>query len=123
MATYTKETALYDTGAIADGISGAGETASNYITDVSGGGVYVHSADTPGSPSSATAKGVRITDDIDIIRNGKSVASFGDSIILRRDDNGELVECFSVNPSEGIGTREISQKTPDLQGQVNTTSH
>ena len=116
MATYTKETALYDTGAIADGISGAGETASNYITDVSGGGVYVHSADTPASPSSATAKGVRITDDIDIIRNGKSVASFGDSIILRRDDNGELVECFSVNPSEGIGTREISQKTPDLQG-------
>lgn len=34
MATYTKETALYDTGAIANDIANAGTTATNYITYV-----------------------------------------------------------------------------------------
>ena len=34
MATYTKETALYDTGAIASGIENAAGTATNYITYV-----------------------------------------------------------------------------------------
>ena len=42
MATYTKETALYDTGAIADDISEAGQTASKYITSVGNDGIKVH---------------------------------------------------------------------------------
>ena len=43
MATYTKETALYDTGAIANDIANAGTTATSYITRVDAtNGIRVH---------------------------------------------------------------------------------
>lgn len=43
MATYTKETALYDTGAIAADIANAGTTATSYITRVDAtNGIRVH---------------------------------------------------------------------------------
>ena len=71
LATYTKETALYDPGAVGGAINDAGSKATNYLTNITGGGVYVHSAETE-------ANGVRITDSVDIIRNGESVANFGE---------------------------------------------
>lgn len=71
MATYTKETALYDTGAIAEDIGAAGETASKYITTVTGGGIKVH-------PENNTTDYVQIDgDSLDIYSGGQDVASYG----------------------------------------------
>jgi len=91
MATYTKETALYDTGAIAGDIQEAGTTASSYLTDISGGGVYVHSSDTSSDPTDNEAQGVLITDQIDIIRDGTSVAEFGASARIGSDQSSNIV--------------------------------
>lgn len=88
MTTYSKETALYNTGAIGDDIQEAGTTATSYLTDISGGGVFVHSSDTPSSPTAENAKGVQITDKVDIIRNGESVAEFGETARVGKDEDG-----------------------------------
>lgn len=79
--TKTATTVLND-------IQEAGTTATSYLTDISGGGVYVHSSDTPSSSSAENAKGVKITDHIDIIRNGESVAEFGETARIGKDENG-----------------------------------
>ena len=70
MATYTKETALYDTGGIRNDMNDARQVATGYLADINGGGVYVHSADTPSDSTAATAKGVKITDKVDVINDG-----------------------------------------------------
>lgn len=80
MAVYTKETALYDKDKIHDGIENAGQTASNYITRINSGGIFVHQADAGKSgatPTDPTAYGVHITDIVDIVRAGDVMASFG----------------------------------------------
>ena len=81
MPVYSKETALYDTGKIATDIGTAGNTAKGYMTEVSGdNGVFVHEYDlNEPQPSTAGANGVHITSDVDIIRDGKVAASYGDS--------------------------------------------
>lgn len=63
MATYSKETALYDTGAIANGISAAGQTATSYITNVSGGGIMVH-------PSDDSTSGWKISSTLELLKGG-----------------------------------------------------
>lgn len=65
MATYSKETALYDTGAISSGISDASKTASNYLTDISGGGVMVH-------PNGDSTSGWSIASAIQLLKSGVS---------------------------------------------------
>lgn len=65
MPTYTKETALYDTGAIKDGIDDAGTKADNYLTDVSGGGVMVH-------PSDDSTSGWKISSALELLKSGIS---------------------------------------------------
>ena len=64
----------------------AKKTATNYLTDLNNG-VYVHADGTPSDPASANAKGVKITDVIDIIRSGESVGQFGERIRLGKQDN------------------------------------
>ena len=76
-------------------------TATNYFTDISGGGVYVHSSDTPSSSSAENAKGVKITDQIDIIRNGESVAEFG-ALARIGKENESSIKCLP-NGIIGIG--------------------
>lgn len=49
MPTYTKETALYDTGKIGTDITSAGQTASKYITAVDQNGIKVHAENAPNS--------------------------------------------------------------------------
>lgn len=65
MTTYTKETALYDTGAIAGDIQEAGTKADNYLTDVSGGGVMVH-------PSDDSTSGWKISSTLELLKSGVS---------------------------------------------------
>jgi len=72
MTTYTKETALYDTGAIGDGISEAGETASKYITVIDQNGIKVHAENNP------TTNYTQIDGNgMEVFEGGISVASFG----------------------------------------------
>lgn len=84
MATYSKETSLFKTGAIGAGIQDAGEKATNYLSQDSSG-IMVYDA-TDGSiqyPSTATGKNVFIDSDSVDIRAGQTVnASFGGTIQL-----------------------------------------
>lgn len=85
-------------------------TATNYMTDIAGGGVYVHKDDS--SWSSATGDAVRITDNsVDILKNGKNVASFGangttigenanDKTRTEISNNGLRVICKKYDGSE-----------------------
>ena len=82
MTTYTKETALYDTGAIGSDIADAATTATSYLTDISGGGVTVH-------PSDDSTTGVQITDYVDILRGGTSVINIGTDDAVRVGVAGE----------------------------------
>lgn len=101
MTTYTKETALYDTGAIAGDIQGAGEQASSYFTDISSGGVFVHEQNPNNpQPDSSTSNGVKITNKIDVIRSGESVAEFGDRTRIGKDENGYSRIIMDPNQSE-----------------------
>ena len=74
MTTYTKETALYNTDAIGDGIDGAGETATNYITSVTNDGIMVADVNKGASSGSITSSttGWHIGGVLEFIRNGVS---------------------------------------------------
>lgn len=122
MATYTKETALYDTGAISSGISDASKTASNYLTNITSGGVYVHSADTSSDPTAATAKGVKITDQIDIIQGGNSVATFGSTVTVGGQGGTQAIidsgSFIIKKPSENFSISLIPTSGNDNGGAV-----
>ena len=64
----------------------AKKTATNYLSDLSNG-VYVHASGTTADPTNANAKGVKITDVVDIIRAGQSVGQFGENIRLGKQDS------------------------------------
>lgn len=85
MATYTKETALYDTGKIGTDIANAGAQVNKYITTIGDTGIKVH-------PYNST-QGQVVTDDytkidshgLDVVVNNDSVASFLDTGITLGD--------------------------------------
>ncbi len=80
MATYTKETALYDTGAISADIADAGTKATNYLAaDSSGIMVYdgTNGAQTPSSPSANTQNVFIDQDSLDIRKGTTVLATFG----------------------------------------------
>ena len=58
----------------------AGKTATDYVTDDSDG-LFVH-------PRDNTADGVRIKKVIEILRGGKSVAEYGDTVRIGKEDSG-----------------------------------
>lgn len=76
--------------------SEAAKVAIGYLTDLSNG-VYVHAEGTSSDPTASTAKGVRITDVVDVIRNGVPVASFGDGEVLLGKHNEATDEFLLVN--------------------------
>lgn len=77
MATYTKETALYDTGKIGSDISDAGETASKYITAVDQNGIKVHAENgTNVNYSLINGEGLEVFQGTST-SDSKSVAKFG----------------------------------------------
>lgn len=90
MATYTKETSLFDNGKIANDINEAKGTANNYIAEVSNDGIFVHQTDAGRSGSTPTALdayGVHISDDVDIIEGGVNIASFGSTARIGADSS------------------------------------
>ena len=76
--------------------SDAKKTATSYITDVTNG-VYVHANNTPADPTDASAKGVRITDEIDIIRGGESMLNISNNIKIGKGNK------YVVISDQGMG--------------------
>ncbi len=85
---YEQEVNIYKNDAIGDGIEDAGNHAHNYVTDITDAGIFVHQNDGGNhtAPTAPNARGVKISDTVDIIRDGKVMAEFGggdgDAIIL-----------------------------------------
>lgn len=93
----------------------AAGTATSFITD-SDNGIFVH-------PKNSTQRGVRVTDVVDIVRDGKTVAEFGEEIRLGEDSNysilvrsdgivfidemGEAVGQLYRNESGGLALRDL----------------
>lgn len=70
----------------------AKKTATNFMQTVSGGVWVTPSDKKPDSSGNATSttRGVRITDQIDVFRGTKSVAQFGESVVIGVVENGKL---------------------------------
>lgn len=104
MTTYSKETALYDTGAIASGITDAGNTANTYITAVDQNGIKVHAANNVNSNySKINAEGMEVYSDSKIAskfgKKGDEIGSFiydgqgnsDENIIASFTDSGSVI--------------------------------
>lgn len=81
----SKETSLFKKDSIKDDIQTAGQGATSYITKITNDGIFVHQTDSGRSgttPTDSNAYGVHISDDIDIIRQGEVVASYGSEAII-----------------------------------------
>ena len=93
MATYTKETALYDTGAIADDIDDASKTATSFLA-VDGTGVMVYDGSngvqTPTNPSATTNNVLIDPDSVDIRKGSTVLASFGTETVIKTANGTEL---------------------------------
>lgn len=93
MTTYSKETALYDTGAISTGIANAEKTATNYLSvDSSGIMVYDGSngTQTPSSPSANTRNVFIDENSVDVRKGTTTLASFGTETVIKTTDGTEL---------------------------------
>lgn len=70
----------------------ASKTATSYITNINNNGVFVHKASTGDvQPTDSNANGVHITDDVDIIRNGEVVATFGSSARIGEESSAHFL--------------------------------
>lgn len=99
MPTYSKETALYDTGTIAAGIDAAGDTADTYITAAGQDGIKVHAANNVNSNYAAiNATGM------EVVRGGTSVAKFGETITLGDSEESHAeIDSDSLQFVDGSG--------------------
>ena len=87
-------------------VNAAALVADNYLTNITGGGVYIHSADTPSDASSANAKGIQISDNLDIIRNGISIASYGAEVRIGDENEIHIIidnNSLDIKDSDGLG--------------------
>ena len=111
-----------------DSVDAASKTAISYLTDITGGGVKVH-------PSTSDTTGVWITNDVDIMRNGTSVAMFGtdqNSQAISRigyEDSGhteQTSDTFTIyadHPTEGLSVAaEISTGSEEVDGTTYRTN-
>lgn len=105
MTTYSKETALYDTGAIKNGIDEAATTATNYLTTISGTtGISVHNAN-----DEKNFVNINSTDGVTIYRNidgtATDVANFGETVTIGKKDNAHMVMApSSLSSKKGNST-------------------
>lgn len=81
--------------------SNAAKTATSYVTDITGGGIMVH-------PSTDQTTGVQITDDVDILRDGTSVAEYGETVRIGAESS-DHVEIDSNELMFHDGTNAVMQ--------------
>lgn len=75
----------------------AAQTASKYISEITDAGIFVHlDGMADGEDIDASdAYGVHISDDVDIIRGGEVVASYGDNAIIGKTDKSHMRLSFN----------------------------
>lgn len=115
MTTYSKETALYDTGAIATDIAEAGNTAEKYITKIDDNGIKVHAYDDTNEVAD-TNNYTRITSNgMEVFQNGESVSSFGGSVRIGKNADAARVNISSTQldivTAEGVGALSVNLDT------------
>ena len=95
---------------IYDFATDASRRATYYLKDMPNG-VFVHAEDSNQqiSPTDADAHGVYITDQVDIIRNGESVAMFGETARIGKDDSNITIT------SDGISGKTNSNTVFDVR--------
>jgi len=74
--------------------SAAEKVATNFIQNVTSGGVFVHRSESGkngSTPTATNAYGVHIADDVDIIKAGVSVAKYGDTARVGRSSSGHIM--------------------------------
>lgn len=110
MPTYSKETALYDTGAISTDITEAGQTAGRYITAIDNSGIKVHAEDNPTTNyTKINAQGMEVYQDGDIVANFGAVTNIGapnsSKITLSQDgmsaQSNEGIDYFNIDSNGG----------------------
>lgn len=117
MTKYSKETALYDTGAIATDITDAGTKATNYITYIdeeNGIRVYDGNNETIGSPASYAQLNAG---GMDIVTDEINVAHFGNDVRIGLSDGAKTVitaDGLSISSSEAVAI-EVSSSTGTKQ--------
>lgn len=128
MAIYTKETSLFKTDAIKDDINNSRKVATDYITTITNDGIFVHQNDTNrdgDSPNDPTAYGVHISDDVDIIRGGQSVASYGDTARIGLENNSRIeispTSLSAMNSDQVEGFR-VDMMAPGMTSYVKVSS-
>ena len=101
MAVYTKETALYDTGKIGNDINAAGQTATNYITNISGvNGISVHDTNDTSNFVNMNSEGVNV------YQGGTDVASFGLTTRIGTTTDASI----TIDNSSIVGVGEDNKK-------------
>ncbi len=122
MATYTKETALYDTGAIATDIGAAGETASKYITAVDQNGIKVHAESSDNiNYSLINAEGMEIFKGT-TVSDSKSVAKFGDTTRIGTENDASITITDTSLTGTGEGGKEFFRfANSDTQMSIQST--
>lgn len=115
MTTYSKETALYDTGAIATDIATAALTADKYITKIDDSGIKVHAYDDT-NEAADTNNYTRITSNgMEVFQNGESISSFGGSVRIGKNADAARVNISSTQldivTAEGVGALSVNLET------------
>lgn len=122
MTTYSKETALYDTGKIAGDITGAGQTASKYITAVDSNGIKVHAENNPDlNYTKINAEGMELYKDNSSIAKFGSTARIGTTNGARLEIKNNILANYSENGVLGFevdssGDEETITKTYSVNG-------
>lgn len=125
----SKETSLFQHDKIKDGIDNASKEASNYLTDIDSGGVYVHAFNN-------NSDGVRITDRIDIVRGDSSVAEYGTSVRIGSEALGSstiyidpgsadtgITNVFRIIASNGVDAFNILLDEDHISDGLTMTKH
>lgn len=92
-----------------DALEDAEKVATNYVTDITGGGVMIH-------PSDDATTGVQITSDVDIMRDGTSVINIGnnDAVRIGVDDSTHVkmfLESDAMSIDNEVDSEIFSVKT------------
>ena len=115
MTTYSKETALYDTGAIATDIAKARNTAEKYITKIDDNGIKVHAYDDTNEVAD-TNNYTRITSNgMEVFQNSESVSSFGGSVRIGKNADAARVNIsptqLDIVTAEGVRALSVNLDT------------
>lgn len=126
MATYTKETALYDTGKIGTDITEAGQTASKYITAVDQNGIKVHAENGANiNYSKIDANGLEVFKGT-TTANSKSVAKFGSTVRIGKTDEAHIEQTsagLDFIDSSGIIQASMTANNGTFELTDNVTAH